>query len=366
MLDRLPPELLDKVLELAAPVQPIETYGRNAVDHKPIVCACSLVCRAVRERAQPLLWRRFEPVHLGRISQLASLGQTRLLELDTYVSDAKLNGAFLQQPLPLDFLSSFSRLDTLHLSTLVGAAPLDLEKLAITSHLRRLFLERVDIKPVIRPITFPTLEVLSMSECAMLAQTSAALFVTATFPSLRAFAWMNLKHPGTEDHFFPSLSPAFISQLDMMQMYSNVLRDGVPTSTFLHGTPILLSVPVTDLTTDAWLAPLHRLPNLRVRLAHLELASVGLFLLMQGSVSANLVKLVSGSNPPRAVQVLRAMQASARNRNSMMGKLVEACERNGVEMLWHDEGEENDVHVSPSFWQYAKELKAAQAAADAA
>lgn len=45
--------------------------------------------------------------------------------------------------------------------------------------------------------------------------------------------------------------------------------------------------------------------------------------------------------------------------------LLSLCNSLGVEVLWYDPSEEGNYELSPSFWRYAKRLKAEKEAATA-
>jgi hypothetical protein len=60
MLDRLPVELLDDILELACPPLQLPDYPEKRQDRLTILCSMSLASKLVGSGAQPMLWR--EPV----------------------------------------------------------------------------------------------------------------------------------------------------------------------------------------------------------------------------------------------------------------------------------------------------------------
>lgn len=73
MLNRLPAEVLDEILQLAAPVLPPEYTTRREAERRVMFKGAALVCKVVSSRAQALLWRQLDLNDLAKRAALARL-----------------------------------------------------------------------------------------------------------------------------------------------------------------------------------------------------------------------------------------------------------------------------------------------------
>ncbi|BGP13630.1 hypothetical protein JCM10213_007806 [Rhodosporidiobolus nylandii] len=211
MLDRLPAELLDEILDLAAPVL---DWPAGSRERRETLRRCCLVCKAVKARAQPLLWRDvdFSP-------------PARVRDLDKAVS-CKPELAELVKTFKDKFaVSALPRLVNLVRLSLVGTVSLvDLHAFSSFPDLADLHLQGVSLSRLAqeRPLHFPSIRQLALLNVTFRTLEEMEILLDASIlPELRALSIAGLSDGTTSRRVLPSLPPRLRDRLDVLEVYTS-------------------------------------------------------------------------------------------------------------------------------------------------
>ncbi|GAA5900809.1 hypothetical protein JCM6882_007670 [Rhodosporidiobolus microsporus] len=223
MLDRLPPELIDHILLLAVEPEPRAT-STGSTGRQSTLKACSLVCRALRQRAQPMLWR---VVRLWTRRQAANLeaaiaGDHGFTTRTEHLQLQCENDMYIARTMV--FLPLFPNLVTLSLS-LLEDEEVNVYALAALPHLRVLEIHRATIKDAVSDVVSPHLVELSLSHISVYrVATLTPLFQQSTLPALKALSLCRLLDTAaTSPYFLPRLPSPLTDQLDILVLASEDL-----------------------------------------------------------------------------------------------------------------------------------------------
>ncbi|BGP15407.1 hypothetical protein JCM10213v2_003375 [Rhodosporidiobolus nylandii] len=308
MLDRLPLELVDLVLQLAtAPLtSTLDDYIER--DRRAMLRACALVCR-----------RDFAAI----LPQFAGLIELTLL-----------SGGDVMERLSVAVLAGLPNLRVLNICgiTLSG----DWAGARFPS-LVRLYLDIVSFHTDAFPLVFHP----------------------DAFPALRALKvrYFCVKDDHTSTTGFPTLPLSLLAQLDMVSLCAGD-RAVLPPSAYSSCARTVLEVSSFDLGNAQRVASVAavQLRHIALRPVHPEYSSPSG---VQQSLS-ELAHLCSLLTPPSSLHLpssLLDMPSSVWTLH--LDQLKQACDQHGVELRWYD-GNEDDFFFH--FWRYAKKLKAAQQA----
>ncbi|GAA6036074.1 hypothetical protein JCM8097_006600 [Rhodosporidiobolus ruineniae] len=334
MLDRLPPEILDAILVLTYSPAPWPDMSDKDKERRDSLYRFSLVCRALSFRAQILLW-----------------GLPGLAEA---VKTVRTNGsAHSGDGLPL----LRACLGVKELQSVGGKAKWD--------DLAGLSLTTLDLRGIwlFLPPTTLSLPVtrLSFLDMTISEDDSARLFTREVLPHVQALWLGKSLSPTSRGWRFPAVPPAFAQQLDLLVVESN---EDTPVP------PSLLSLPTTVIVSANFgpdLSALIALNPPRIRSIEASSAfeadgwtSPGFFDGLLSPQIAALTAYVASPTPPTSLHLLRFLRTLDPSNwprfRATFDVLLEACERNKVEVFWHDDDEAGAF--PESFWAYAKRLKA--------
>ncbi|BGP15398.1 hypothetical protein JCM10213_005102 [Rhodosporidiobolus nylandii] len=220
MLDRLPMELLDEVLDLAMSSSP---PSRNATAR-----ACCLVSQAIRKRAQSLLWRHVHVVGVGGALLLEQLRQPEMGEtakLARTISTQKVDAQTA-----MSILQLLPAVEEVTLSG-TGDGALDLAEVAKVPGLRALHLLSVAVAPLSVPIPFPRLDLLALRCITAAPSTLSSLLSTASLPTLSCLVLeriYDLQRRHDDDTYFPFLPSDLVDQVSLLRIQPVHLRQDIP------------------------------------------------------------------------------------------------------------------------------------------
>ncbi|BGP15438.1 hypothetical protein JCM10213_005061 [Rhodosporidiobolus nylandii] len=219
MLDRLPPELLDVVLDLAMsspPLFPNETAR-----------ACCLVSRAVGQRARRLLWRDIRVSRDGGQRLLEQLQQPGMGEM------AKLVRIMLTEAVDAEtvcrILQCLPNVEEASLDYATGGG-LKLPELAKIRTLRSLHIRHSWLVRL-APVSFPLLNFLALHRVGGNSLTSDKLFSVGALPSLTALVIEEMRDPngeGDDGSYLPPLPSSLLDQLSFLRIRHNDLHGNAP------------------------------------------------------------------------------------------------------------------------------------------
>ncbi|GAA5861574.1 hypothetical protein JCM8547_008078 [Rhodosporidiobolus lusitaniae] len=353
MLDRLPPELVDHVLAFIPPMIPPK-WSRNTL------LACCLVDKSISERAFALLWRDLGWPDGQNAKLLAVLEDERTAMRGTLVRSLRVYG---KNPHPL--VKRMPRLKELSLEVCPGGVDLG----AVAKAVPELKTLRLRISG---PLAIhPSLSFLALT-CLTISGTNfpASFLTPAVLPSLRALAYCrSLKvHPrDCYSTLFPLDPGSLLHQLDMFQVPIREVVDGLPSPYLQLFVPTLVTVNLDGIEN---IEAHHLARHLRFELPaealeawldvdiegvreewedYDEYCAGGVRHLVHLVEQASLSSLHIPRIPPKLVSTSKTF-----------GRLLETCEKKGVEVVYFDQMEEREGSFSWSFWRYAKQLKARQ------
>ncbi|GAA5947130.1 hypothetical protein JCM10213_001430 [Rhodosporidiobolus nylandii] len=304
MLDRLPPELLDKVLGAG---------GAPGV-------------------AQALLWKDLPLVGWDDVAKV----QRALQDEDNRRRAMGTRAAFV------DYDVDFKGLEAL-LPQLVGLLELRLAGGNTNQELS-----------VAALTSLSNLHVLDIYNLSLVGN-----WANIRFPSLVQLHLNNLSDLGVADsesctRGFPTLPSPFLAQLDMVSLYAGDLNV-LPPSIFSSSTPVVFEVSSYHLATA------QRADSVAaVQPCHLALYPVSHEAAVQQSLS-ELARLCSLLTRPSSLHLPSSLLDILSDTKTVQ-PLEQACKQHGVELLWYD-GNSDDLFFH--FWRYAKKLKAQQASGEA-
>ncbi|GAA5873751.1 hypothetical protein JCM8547_005939 [Rhodosporidiobolus lusitaniae] len=365
MLDRLPPELVDHILDLLIP-SPATVDGAH--ERTIALRAFCLVLKAVRDRAEPLLWRdvailswdqgdrallRFEDADEGTRERLS---KTRSLRIG-------VEGQLFYVEEIFGFLAFFPSLRELRMEC---EGLLDMGEVARSvPNLETLTLNWAMKLFSSTSFVLPSLTNLSLDRTDMFPSFATNLFAsfTSALPSFRAFAFSprdESTDSRSNDILFDSHSPGFLgrrSTLDMLQLHlEDVEQFSKPV--FQSYVPTAMTV-TNDSLAQQWTTELliDRAPS-HIRFYPSPTAQTRPDIFVEAL--QQLGHVINYSSPsPKSLHVPFLLRSEPSERISeLRTTLFAACKRKAVEVLWYNSEEEEERAVSPSFWRYARRIKA--------
>ncbi|GAA5862024.1 hypothetical protein JCM1840_006911 [Sporobolomyces johnsonii] len=357
MLDRLPNELLLRVLELSVSSS---FASQPYADRRSTLRNYSLVSHRFRQLAQPLLFALFKATSSSKLRHF--LYAVKAIGLQHHVKAVALDhnvGVEIYGGLPPNDLVRLAEdcpaLEQLSLGT---AGRFDLTRLVVFKHLRSLTLNWGDLSAS-SPFVLPLLADLTVEGISASPETLASTFTPSTLPSLRALALSNIEH----DTSFSEPIEALRSQLHMLAtgpddlclLPDNVLVDHRPI------TLLLCSLPQFVQRWDDIISTAHHVylycnyyhtPSSNAR----DLDAVTNQLLHAPHSSLRTVYLSRDIRPSNPEWLLDVTFPQAYDR------FLAACVTRGIEICWEDpvhpgDGELDSANL-PGFWTKAKALKA--------
>ncbi|GAA6043763.1 hypothetical protein JCM8097_006661 [Rhodosporidiobolus ruineniae] len=358
MLDRLPPELLLDILDLALP-PPSSTQSSS--ERKRALLACAQVSSRIRPAAQALLWRDVvlsRRPHLDRFKRAVQLVQGREDDLPSRVRTLRLleEQAALAEAVLL--LPELPYVEELHLR-LRYSGDGDLERWSShLSKLRSLQLVSTQVPSPFNPtLCFPSLVILRFDgfllppHIPILANLTAALF-----PSLCVLALNSITRLSSD----PSLpDPGLLAQLDFLQVswMGSGARGGWQTYP-----PLAEAVPRTLWVFHAADLSLGHVIT-RTRAKHIFIRSSAkreseAFFETLAVLLRSLKSLPADSTALRSLHLRPLAEPLDGDEEGMERELEEQCRRCGVELVWLSREEDEMVDgVAAPFWRYAKRLR---------
>ncbi|BGP13622.1 hypothetical protein JCM10213_007798 [Rhodosporidiobolus nylandii] len=217
MLDRIPPELLDQILDLAAPTSEERDEAR---ERRRTLLSCSLICRTLQNHAQPLLWRvvefsTWEQAHaLVKVDEASGMwAMARTLK--AWDKDG------LQTGRVVEVLARMTSLKEVCLAGFEEARELHLDVFTELPALEYLALQGLPVA-----LTSPSLfclRELSLNYLQLRRGTAARLLLPEALPSLRALALSQIEDsscPGSFEFSLPTLPPSLLNQLDIFELHT--------------------------------------------------------------------------------------------------------------------------------------------------
>ncbi|GAA5888735.1 hypothetical protein JCM6882_002831 [Rhodosporidiobolus microsporus] len=324
MLDRLFPELIDLVLDQVGNRPSLHTRDK---ERRRTLYACSLVSKVLRQRAQPKLWEKLE-----------LLGEDDTEGFAFLLDGGGDNGGQLRHSVRI--------LDSSHGSQIGLKGTVSFPRGFALASLVELVLEDTFIDRA----------------------QAVYLFTTTCLPSLRVLAVLGFDDFLSNGHT-PSFPAAFLDQLDIIQancLWDNQLNcwpnNNSPPFPLSSPTPIVCRVPFktdshSSVLDDLFLLQPRHLsisdPNAEPRL----LDDVRTFVTSTSKpISLHLPTSLRSSTSPLVISALAALQ--------------QACSQQGVEVVWYeanetDEVDNSDLAVAKESWAWARGFKARARAAAA-
>ncbi|GAA5866719.1 hypothetical protein JCM8547_002735 [Rhodosporidiobolus lusitaniae] len=352
MLDRLPPELVDHVLDLL-PQPP-------AAERADTLRACCLVSKRLRDIALPTLWRHVELN--GDEQERAFVERVEDATTEHLLGEITSMTLFGHSGIVEPLLERFPALGKLTWDVSVGG--LDLSSWGgWACYLMTLSLSDAYLS-TLTPFTFPSLTSLSLSRVQLPLSLMPTIWSSTTFPSLRALSYSPpFAVTPVLPLFLSYISPPFSDQLDLVQIpyedgehfaagYGLALPSAVPTL-------ITLSSSFLETDPDAQEASVTTLADSEAR--HLRLV------LDEDESVEQTTNLLQASE-----QVFRrssscqsfVLPTSVRRVgvSPSLSCFLEACATRSVDVIWANGELEDEHEVSPAFWRYVREIKAKQVA----
>ncbi|GAA5855779.1 hypothetical protein JCM8547_000353 [Rhodosporidiobolus lusitaniae] len=363
MLDRLPPELVDHILDLLPSPAKLDGVHERTIALR----ACCVVSKALRDRAESLLWRdvailRWDQADRALLRFKDANNETKERLSGTRSLRLGVEDQLFHVDETFDILAFSPGLRELRLEC---QGDLDMSLLANSvSNLEILALNRSITLRSSASFVFPYLTNLSLNRTDLLPSFATNIFATFTsaLPSLRALA-ISPNHEPTEPHIYEILfdakSPAFLgrrSTLDMLQLH---LKDITEFSkpVFYSEVPTVITVTNNSLASQRMRELLSECAPSHVRYYHSPSAPTRLDIFAEGLM--RLLLLVHVPSRPKSLHVPSCLRPEPSERIAEpQDALFAACERKGVEVVWYDLEEEDEREVSPSFWRYAMGIKA--------
>ncbi|BGP15371.1 hypothetical protein JCM10213_001437 [Rhodosporidiobolus nylandii] len=361
MLDRLPPELLDHLLQLAAP--PSSTLDEDIErSRRTTLRACALVCRHVSGVAQRLLWKDLALVAERDVAKVQQALQDeddrqRAKSTRTVFVDRKADFGGLEALLP-----HLVGLLELSINRWYDEEQLSVAALASLANLRALETHGLTLKGDWAGARFPSLVRLRLDGVYLHADAFPLVFRQDAFPALRALELSCLYIQDDEEPAagFPTLPLPFLAQLDMVSLYVGDL-DVLPPSIFSSSTPVVLEVTSFRLQSPQLAASVAAVQPRHIALRSVNSKYPETSATLQQSLSA-LVRLCSLPSRLSSLHLPSSLRDILPDATTFH-QLEQACKQHGVELLWYA-GDSDDLFFH--FWGYAKTLKAARQADDEA
>ncbi|GAA5861543.1 hypothetical protein JCM8547_008067 [Rhodosporidiobolus lusitaniae] len=322
MLDRLPPELVDHVLASISP-----KWSRKTL------LACCLVESSISVRAFALLWRDLGWGDSQNANLLAVLEDQRTH--GTRVRSLRVYGQNL-----LPFVKQMPRLKELSLTVCHGA---DVEAVAEAvpelETLRLMTTWSLALRP---SLSFPALTSFTVENVDL----PPSIFTPSVFPSLRTFSYSGPEKKHTPEAYstiFPPGPGSLIQQLDMLQLDIQAVLDygnqgASPRGSSPRAPPAAAFNGVADDDDNV-----DGQEDVEVNEYYLGVVRHLVHLVEQAS-------LASLHLPHMPTDLVSARKTIKR--------LLETCEKKGVEVVYFDQKQEPEDSFSWPFWRYAKQLKA--------
>ncbi|GAA6036145.1 hypothetical protein JCM8097_006638 [Rhodosporidiobolus ruineniae] len=360
MLDRLPPELIDRILELTYRPAPFPDPDDVDQERRRTLSRCCLVCSALRERAQPLF---HQEVALRKSDNASAFFRLLLADEAGEVSSRvkTVRAGFAVGPAVLrSTLKKLPQLEAVHIAErrmLVG----ELADLAApTICLSNVTLTRYG---PIRPTTIVSLSLHIVNSSLSL----NSFFSAELFPSLRALALGGLcgedglVRPYEIQRTMQPPPAAFTDQLDMCQLYSGNLRASEQLRMFPTTCALLDSRVIRHSDTRRF--PDVFPPHLRILFSHTIAKDPTSAKCLSISVMLrHLTHLTQSPSPLKSLHLprllLHFLPSAPGDIQDRFQRLLTTYRAHDVELVYHDEDEDDMWKVSTHFWRYARELKA--------
>ncbi|BGP15356.1 hypothetical protein JCM10213_001452 [Rhodosporidiobolus nylandii] len=349
MLDRLPPELLDKVLLLAAPPRHDYDTERN----RQLVVFCG-VSKRLHAQAQRLLWRdvHLEPdnaVNLFADALCSEPGEHLKLRIRTMSLCCQDDWSVAVELLP--------RLPNLVELTLVcdgsTRAEPPLEALPELPGLKRLNLLGAGVGGF-GAASFPSVTSVYMGACFILdddGELDSYVLEPAAFPSLRALSLRNLSNNDPR-YFNPyaAISPGILEQLDALEVCLDWITDVLPADYLSPSVPAILELSVFDLANVREVDITNALPR------HLHLTRYPERHGISPAVVCTALRKLASLLPSSPALFSLHLPSSLRHvtdAGDTLSALVQKCEEQGTEVIWNDE----EGEFLPVFARYMREVR---------
>ncbi|GAA5994529.1 uncharacterized protein JCM10292_002116 [Rhodotorula paludigena] len=367
-MDLLPDELVLRILEEVAP--PAYSPKAYSARQNALLSLCS-VSRRMRALAQPLLWRFVRVHERSRLDSLAQPERLRRCARTYHVSPEGIwsgqKGWFTLQE-GVEALSLLPEVTELRLDSL--EQQINLKSLQDYTGLRSLSLVCADIDDS-DPVFLHNLEALHLEDVRLDPDLLATWLSPTYLPSLKALYLSDLRENIEDAPFFPTLSPAILSQLDFVQTLAEE-TDAVAKYGQSVSPPFLFQLhpPVLDPTSSAPLPRNITLDSPRLRLGDTaEKLHTGSYQLPAFGQLLDAFRAEHAPVPHSILLPRELVMAAGRADVDVVERVrafEDACARNGVRLGWWGgaEGEADDTLVSPEFWEYARRLRREQERAD--
>ncbi|GAA6036068.1 hypothetical protein JCM8097_006597 [Rhodosporidiobolus ruineniae] len=352
MLDRLAPELICTILR-AVPYSPAPWPDCNNEDkeRRQLYSSLSLVCRSVGAQAQRLLWHdvvAVTPAQAATVVQAVEAAPQLAVSVRSLrlVSDVSLRAA-------MPVLAQFRNLRKLQ-SWTNGVVWSDLEELPL--EVLDLSDQRIELPTMLKPLNLVRLHLgfvaLPRADLEHLLQPAALL-------ALRVLEIESCQAPDGQDTYFPTLSPALISQLDLLLHPLNEFAGSVPPLTVALATFGVMGPRFGLLNIHAsHLRILGPGPSHHQSAEYADWASWLDYMLLPLRMWVRSAPEPQTLHLPRAVHALQTTHGAERNCQwpRVGPMLLKECEARGVRVVWHDAS--GTASAFPEeFWEEVKRVK---------
>ncbi|GAA5899923.1 hypothetical protein JCM5296_006215 [Sporobolomyces johnsonii] len=352
MFDRLPNELLLRVLELSVSSS---FASQPYADRQSTLRNYSLVSHRFRQLAQPLLFALFNATSSEELHTF--LNATKAMGLEHHVQAVALIYSMdaLDGTVPDDLVRLAQVCPALEQLSVPYAGEFDMTRLEVFKHLRSLALSDGDLSAS-SPFVLPLLADLTVKGISASPETLASTFTPYTLPSLRALALFDIEH----DTSFSESIEALCLQLHMLTttlwgsdlLPDNALVNHLPITLFLCSFPqfteywddVISAAHHVYLwshhphSTDGDASDLDAVTNQLLHAPHSSLRTV------------YLSRDIRPSNPEWSFELPF---------DEAYDRFLAACVTRGIEICWEDLGDgELDSANFPGFWTKAKAIKA--------
>ncbi|GAA5892281.1 hypothetical protein JCM5296_003225 [Sporobolomyces johnsonii] len=351
MLDRLPNELVLRIIELSAPSTFFSTtYSSRQTNLRN----CCLVSRQFRQLAQPLLFAVFKATSSEELHTF--LNATKAIGLEHHVQAVALIYSMdaLDGTVPEDLVRLAQDCPALEQLSVPYAGEFDMTRLEVFKHLRSLTLNDGELVAT-SPFVLPLLADLSIYTISATPEMLASTFTPSTLPSLRALAFFGIDN---DDRLvFSQPIETLCPQLHMLSRDVND-SDYLPDGAFISSRPFtLLDCSFSQFATNwdeikvtSHLRLYDPNPITETDDTEFHLANLTSKLLRTTQTALRTIYLSPRLHPDSPIPFTLAQ---ARD------DFLAACVARGIEVCWEEVGDwDLDSAVSPSFWRKARAIKA--------
>jgi hypothetical protein len=373
MLDKLPLELLDHVLDLL----PRPSTREGAHERTDALLSCCLVSKRVYERSLPVLWRNIRLKSEAQASALLAVtAETAPQHLAAsvrtlHIEDVEDEDEELSLPLKesLRFLELFTGLRSLRLD---GAGIVSLKALAtglpsessgslslfwpltvsFLADLQNLHLAGTSVLPLAPATSFPCLHSLTLHSLVRIVTSLRAFPNHSDCRRLRTLAFSGEGNGEYERSLLRTISADLLDELEVLQLHGQNLPI-IPTE-LLSACPTLLTFDTFDLAYDSVASSEIRHIRFWIRTVQREHPE-----------AVHLQKLctwVENTRSPRSLHLPISLHdewgPDVDELAASLANLLATCARHLVDVLWYDPTEEENYALSRSFQRYVERLAA--------